>query len=119
MACLEAGLPYSVRGNSDFLARKEIRDLIAYLRLVHNPQDVAALGRIVNTPPRRLAALERRIRGGEELTLARLEEGVPLRPQERAQPASLCGSSWTMMAEPPRHGGGRAARTSSSRSSWR
>jgi DNA helicase-2/ATP-dependent DNA helicase PcrA len=33
MACLEAGLPYSVRGNSDFLARKEIRDLFAYLRL--------------------------------------------------------------------------------------
>ena len=77
LACLEAGLPYSVRGNSDFLARKEIRDLFAYLRLVHNPQDVAALGRVVNTPPRRLAALERRIRGGEELTLARLEEEFP------------------------------------------
>ena len=50
---------------------------MAYLRLIHNPQDVAALGRIVNTPPRRLAAIEKRIRGGEELTLARLEEGFP------------------------------------------
>jgi DNA helicase-2/ATP-dependent DNA helicase PcrA len=77
LACLEAGLPYSVRGNSDFLARKEIRDLFAYLRLLHNPQDVAALGRIVNTPPRRLAALERRIRAGEELTLARLTDEFP------------------------------------------
>lgn len=77
LACLEAGLAYSVRGNSDFLARREIRDLLAYLRLVHNPLDVAALGRIVNTPPRRLAALERRIRSGEELTLARMEEEFP------------------------------------------
>ena len=77
MACLEAGLPYSVRGNSDFLARKEIRDLFAYLRLLHNPQDVAALGRIINTPPRRLAALEKRIRSGNELTLARLADEFP------------------------------------------
>jgi DNA helicase-2/ATP-dependent DNA helicase PcrA len=77
LACLEAGLPYSVRGNNDFLARKEIRDLFAYLRLIHNPQDVAALARVVNTPPRRLAALERRIRGGEELTLRRLEAEFP------------------------------------------
>jgi DNA helicase-2/ATP-dependent DNA helicase PcrA len=77
MACLEGGLAYSVRGNSDFLARKEIRDLFAYLRLLHNPQDVAALGRIINTPPRRLAALEKRIRSGDELTLARLTDDFP------------------------------------------
>jgi DNA helicase-2/ATP-dependent DNA helicase PcrA len=77
MACLEAGLPYSVRGNSDFLARKEIRDLFAYLRLLHNAQDVAALGRVINTPPRRLAALEKRIRAGDELTLTRLTEEFP------------------------------------------
>ena len=51
MACLEAGVPYSVRGNSDFLARKEIRDLFAYLRLLHNPNDVAALGRIIKKRP--------------------------------------------------------------------
>jgi DNA helicase II / ATP-dependent DNA helicase PcrA len=88
MACVEAGLAYSVRGNSDFLARKEIRDLMAYLRLIHNPQDVAALGRIVNTPPRRLAAIEKWIRSGEELTLARLEEEFPCNLKgERSQQA--------------------------------
>ena len=38
MACLEAGLPYSVRGNSDFLARKEIRDLFAYLEAAAQPE---------------------------------------------------------------------------------
>jgi len=77
MACLEAGVSYSVRGNSDFLARKEIRDLFAYLRLLHNPNDVAALGRIINTPPRRLAALEKRIRSGDEITLTRLAHEFP------------------------------------------
>jgi DNA helicase-2/ATP-dependent DNA helicase PcrA len=77
LACLETGLPYSVRGNNDFLARREIRDLMAYLRLVHNPSDVAALGRVINTPPRRLASLEKRVRDGEELTLARLEAEFP------------------------------------------
>jgi len=77
MACLQACLPYSVRGNSDFLARKEIRDLFAYLRLLHNPHDVAALGRIINTPARRLAALEKRIRSGDELTLSRLADEFP------------------------------------------
>jgi DNA helicase-2/ATP-dependent DNA helicase PcrA len=77
IACVEAGLGYSVRGNNDFLARKEIRDLMAYLRLIHNSSDVTALGRIVNTPPRRLASLEKQIREGDELTLASLEAQYP------------------------------------------
>ncbi|MPZ50835.1 MAG: AAA family ATPase [Dehalococcoidia bacterium] len=77
VACLEAGLPYGVRGNSDFLARREVRDLLAYLRLIHNPLDVAALGRVVNTPPRRLATIEKRIRDGAEVTLPALERDFP------------------------------------------
>jgi DNA helicase-2/ATP-dependent DNA helicase PcrA len=106
LACLEAGLPYSVRGNSDFLARKEIRDLFAYLRLVHNRQDVAALGRIVNTPPRRLASLERRIRGGEELTLVRLADDFPCGLKGERAAESLAGFLETIrvltaMAEGP------------------
>jgi DNA helicase-2/ATP-dependent DNA helicase PcrA len=77
LACIEAGLPYGVRGNCDFLARREVRDLLAYLRLLHNGLDVAALGRVVNTPPRRLATIEKRIRDGEELTLPALERDFP------------------------------------------
>src|SRR5262249_14783521 len=37
-----------------FYERKEIRDLLAYLRLVHNPKDVASFDRIVNVPPRQI-----------------------------------------------------------------
>ena len=50
-------LPYRVRGEGDLFARPEVRDAVAYLRLAHNPGDGAALARVVNTPPRRLARL--------------------------------------------------------------
>src|SRR5207245_6470157 len=79
----------SVRGNSDCLARKEIRDLFAYLRLLHNPRDVAALRRVINTPPRRLVSIERRIRGGEEITLTQLADEFPCDLKDERAIASL------------------------------
>jgi DNA helicase-2/ATP-dependent DNA helicase PcrA len=61
---------------------------MAYLRLIHNSADVTALGRIVNTPPRRLASLEKQIREGDELTLAALEAQYPCGlKQERSRVA--------------------------------
>jgi DNA helicase-2/ATP-dependent DNA helicase PcrA len=87
LACIAAGIGYSVRGNNDFLARKEVRDLMAYLRLIHNASDVSALGRVINTPPRRLAALEKRIREGEELTMHGLASSGPGLKQERSRAA--------------------------------
>jgi DNA helicase II / ATP-dependent DNA helicase PcrA len=61
-ALRERRLPYRVRGGADLLARREVRDLIAYLRLAHNPEDEAALTRIVNVPPRRLGRLAEALR---------------------------------------------------------
>ena len=49
---LKEGIPYRVIGNFYFYARKEIKDLIAYLRLIHNPKDNVSLTRIINTPKR-------------------------------------------------------------------
>ncbi len=46
------GLPYRVVGGPRFYERQEIRDAIAYLRLVHQPDDDLAFERIVNMPPR-------------------------------------------------------------------
>jgi len=77
LACLAAGLLYRVRGEGTALGRPEVRDILAYLRLAHNPRDSAALGRVINTPPRRLAGLARRIQGGESLDLDALTRDIP------------------------------------------
>ncbi len=49
---LRENLPYRVVGSFYFYSRKEIKDLIAYLRLIHNPKDNVSLLRIINTPKR-------------------------------------------------------------------
>lgn len=51
-AFLQARLPYRLVGAQRFYGRREVKDMIAFIRLVHNPADEAALGRIINVPPR-------------------------------------------------------------------
>ncbi len=51
-AFLHAKLPYKLVGAQRFYGRREIKDVIAYLRLVHNPSDEVSLTRVINTPPR-------------------------------------------------------------------
>lgn len=51
-AFLQARLPYRLVGSQRFYGRREVKDMIAYLRLVHNPADEIALDRIINVPPR-------------------------------------------------------------------
>jgi DNA helicase-2/ATP-dependent DNA helicase PcrA len=53
-AFLRAGLPYRLVGAQRFYGRREIKDLVAYLRLIHNPADQVSLLRVLNTPPRGL-----------------------------------------------------------------
>jgi len=51
-AFLQAGLPYKLVGAQRFYGRREVKDIIAYLRLVHNPEDEVSLQRVINTPTR-------------------------------------------------------------------
>lgn len=49
---LYAGLPYKLVGAQRFYGRREVKDIIAYLRLVHNPEDEYSLLRVINVPTR-------------------------------------------------------------------
>jgi ATP-dependent DNA helicase UvrD/PcrA len=49
---IRAGLPYKVVGGVRFYERREVRDLLAYLRLIANPEDEVSLRRILNVPRR-------------------------------------------------------------------
>ncbi len=49
-------MPYLLVRGTRFYDRKEIKDALAYLRLVHNPEDSVSLGRIINVPARAIGA---------------------------------------------------------------
>ena len=51
-ACLRYGLQYKLIGGVRFYQRREVKDLIAYLRLLHDPYDEVSLTRVVNVPTR-------------------------------------------------------------------
>lgn len=53
---VRAKVPYKIYGGLKFFDRKEIKDILAYLRLLVNPADNQAFQRIVNTPPRGIGA---------------------------------------------------------------
>ena len=56
-ALIRGGIRYVIVGGTRFYERKEVKDLIAYLRFVANPDDDLSLSRIVNVPPRGIGAV--------------------------------------------------------------
>lgn len=53
---MSANIPYKVLSGLRFYDRKEIKDIIAYLRLIHNPNDDMSLIRVINEPKRKIGA---------------------------------------------------------------
>jgi DNA helicase-2/ATP-dependent DNA helicase PcrA len=51
---IQEGIPYKIRGAFKFFERKEIKDVLAYLKYFLNPLDNVALKRIINTPNRKI-----------------------------------------------------------------
>ena len=54
--CMRQGLPYRLVGGVRFYHRKEIKDVMCYLRVVYNPGDEVSLQRVINVPPRGIGA---------------------------------------------------------------
>jgi DNA helicase II / ATP-dependent DNA helicase PcrA len=83
---IRVGLPYKVVGGVRFYERREVRDMLAYLRLVANTTDVVSLRRILNTPRRGIGdraeacvgalAARERISFGEALERAAEAPGI-------------------------------------------
>ncbi len=69
-AFIRYGVPYKLVAGTRFYERREVKDLIAYFRLIHNPADSISLARIINVPPRGLG--ERSIQ--EMQTWARVKD---------------------------------------------
>ncbi len=86
-AALRHALPYTIVGGLKFYARAEVKDILAYLRLMLNENDEVSLQRIINVPARKIgqtsldrlknAALERGISMGKMLAHVPLAEGIP------------------------------------------
>ena len=55
-AFMKAGIPYRLVGAQRFYGRREVKDVIAYLRLVHNPKDEISLRRVINVPTRKIGS---------------------------------------------------------------
>ncbi len=53
-ACMARAIPYKVVGGQKFYDREEIKDIVAYLKLISNPSDSQSLARIINKPKRSL-----------------------------------------------------------------
>src|SRR5437870_4262213 len=86
------GLAYQIVGGVSFYQRREVKDTLAYLRLIRNPQDAFALARVLNTPPRGLGdktraallatAREHEMSVGDALAKAEIITSIPKRQQE-------------------------------------
>ena len=90
-ALMRAGIAYSVVGGVRFYERKEIKDALAYLKLMINPHDDVSLRRVINVPPRGIGkgvmdALER-ARSADEVPPLLAAGGIAVRRRTR------CGRS--------------------------
>jgi DNA helicase-2/ATP-dependent DNA helicase PcrA len=73
-ALKDKGVPYEIVGGLTFFERREIKDLLAYLRVLVNPLDDVSMGRIVNVPARGLGKA-----GVERLRQLAFDHGMSLR----------------------------------------
>ncbi len=92
-ACMAAGIPYKIYGGLKFYDRKEIKDIIAYLRLIYNTDDSQSFRRIVNVPKRAIGDTTIKnladFADKEDISLfqacQRIEEAIEIPPRTRSK----------------------------------
>ncbi len=97
-ALRRAGMPYTIFGGMRFYERKEVKDLLAYLRLAVNPHDSVGLTRVINVPARGLGAttvervVERAVTQGRSVyeQLQQLHECSDITPAARGRLREFC-----------------------------
>jgi DNA helicase-2/ATP-dependent DNA helicase PcrA len=107
--CLELGIPYKIHGSLNFFQRKEIKDIIAYLRLIVNPRDTESLLRIINFPARGIGSItigkvinfaaDSELSLFEAMTMADRITSLSKRQQEKIDTLARQILRWQKMAE--------------------
>lgn len=94
---LRARISYRLVGGMRFYERKEIKDAIAYLRILYNPADILSLTRTINTPPRGIGpkAISEIIDAAKELkvTPVTLIKKIALSPEIQKKKAKVVAQS--------------------------
>jgi DNA helicase-2/ATP-dependent DNA helicase PcrA len=92
-ALMREGLPYKIVGGVRFYERKEIKDALAYMRLVINPHDDVSLRRVINVPAR---GIGKSVMDALESTRATPTDDLPLLAAG-LQPALAANSLWARL----------------------
>ena len=90
-AFARSGIPYRILGGTRFYERKEIKDVVAYLCVIHNPDDNLRLFRIINEPKRKIgtatiSAIEQISRAEGKSAFAVMENGQSYPALQKAAP---------------------------------
>jgi DNA helicase-2/ATP-dependent DNA helicase PcrA len=107
-ALRRAGIPYQIARGVEFYNRKEIKDVLSYLRFIVNPDDDVSLERIINVPPRGISdSAFATLRGAAEasgrsiwstMTSGPVPEGLTARQLNAVQKFRAMVESWQKLA---------------------